>query len=181
MLISVSKTLHLNYLQFWAPDSLLLYLYLSISHSFSNLFLFFQLLITLTAALLTNGVHGAMRCHHDIKMRNRDAYTGNDYTLYKEYYGYYKRQPGKINGRAWYKSNTGRSKIQGLNQADDLAIWRFRGGWAIGPESWKGTKIGLFFTREDERCPTDPAFWKYYNPATGEWENTGMYLHRHWF
>ena len=37
MLISVSKTLHLNYLQFWAPGSLLLYL--SISHSFSNLFL----------------------------------------------------------------------------------------------------------------------------------------------
>ena len=104
-----------------------------------------------------------------------------DYTLYTEYYGFYKRQPGKINGRAWYKSNTGRSKIQGLNQADDLAIWRFRGGWAIGPESWKGTKIGLFFTREDERCPTDPAFWKYYNPATGEWENTGMYLHRHSF
>jgi len=145
-----------------------------------------SLLINLTAALLTNGVHGAMRCHHDIKMRNRDAYTGNDYTLYTEYYGYYKRQPGKINGHSWYKSNTGRSNgwPKGGHQADDLAIWRLRdGGWAVGRESRKGSNICVFSTRNSHGCPYGGGFtqtrslsWKYYKPTTREWKNSGMFI-----
>ena len=115
-----------------------------------------------------------------------NLYHKDDYTLYKEYYGYYKRQPGKINGHYWYKSNTERTNRwpSGRNQADDLAIWRLRdGGWAVGRESAKGSNNCFFFTRNSHYCPYGRGMgsgtWKYYKPTTREWKKSGMFLNRY--
>jgi len=100
--------------------------------------------------------------------------TGDDYDpnrgpykLLREYYETYTIQSGTFDGRDWYLSSSGH------------AIWYKGGRWRVGTEGSKGTTGGVFYTKEDDKCPHQTGFdWKYYVPAINEWvdADSGMYI-----
>merc|ERR1711953_190692 len=86
-----------------------------------------------------------------VKYASGEDTDSGPYKLWKKYYRTYTIQNGQIGGRDWYLSSDGR------------AIWYSGTGWVVGLEHGKGSRGGVFWNSDDDKCPHQPGFnWTYY-------------------